>query len=367
MHMRRHVRIAVIVVTVVFMVVAWLCWTFSTNTRAHTDNPATVGSDTSAGVVSSPAINEAEPISDTSITSVNRENLGIELEPGFFAAPWKGKIADYEDLIATKVTEVPEPEEYTLQLKPISGQRYRYVAVMASSFASSADKPFMQMVHHTTLSTKLDNAGHLLVELEQDKPWALGAGSDMPTSPGSKKSLEAIVHDGDLYRVRSNGGGVEDRSLSFAAEDIEDQFIDFPKAIEHLRLGSSWTQERQGPAPSKVTYKIAGFADIGGITTAKIVTENRISLSGDIQQAVIGAANKGIAEISDMGDSRGLANIKKVMQSKVGEQATQNELVEHATIYVDITTGIVVRREVTVVAGSGPYQTTTRQVSQRVP
>lgn len=278
--------------------------------------------------------------SKASLPSLQLQMSKLDVKPELFTKPALQKWQNYRDTIDVAIRGIPPPQEYSLAFRPTAGQHYRYLGISSVSVGSN-DENLMHFVTDSEVATGLNEAGEVVLDVEKKSPWALRSGASIPDESLSPAStIQMISRGGNLYR-RSQGDETE--QVQYDEADRELFLFDLPENIAP-KMGETWTSQKKiGPLISKESHYFAGFADVGGVCTAKIVSDGILEVD--------------TAKMTAM-DTKGQFQVSALSGGDFRRQTTT---------YVSIDTGMVIRSEMRITASMGPVSTNTTAISQCLP
>jgi hypothetical protein len=270
--------------------------------------------------------------------------------PKNLADQWEPRKQSFEKLTEVKISDIPEPKEYSLRLDPKPGQRYRYIRITKTYSADlSNSKPGVWMCCDMGIEITRDENGQLLIEQHIEKPLALAAGSEMPAIVNPPPKQHFTARDGELYNINESDGNSAHVSETPATE--ADFVFVIPKDVQ-LKIGASWPFDRTNDAETKKgKYTLVGFSDVTGVRTAKFVSESESTITPAALSTMI-----------EKTKSKSKLPIGADLSARLSSALSAPHKVKR-TIYVEIGTGMSVRQEIE----STFNNLNTTEILQRIP
>ncbi len=241
------------------------------------------------------------------------------------AKGWQIKKRNYEKFTQVSISDIQEPEEYSLRLDPKPGKKYRYVRIGKSGGS--------WVLFDERIEIRRDQNGQLLIDYESEEPFAIAKGRKimLPPKALTPQGRHFVVRDGEIHMMNMGDGGTADFEMPPTVQDLA---IAFPEDAQP-QIGATWTFETKRDFEiHKGQYTLVGFAQVSGEKTAKLVSESEAYVAPADQDKVIektfslmGAPKPDDSIIKKI--KAGLSTPKKIKRD----------------IYIDISTGMTVRLE----------------------
>jgi hypothetical protein len=216
------------------------------------------------------------------------------------------------------------PKSFTLDFKPVAGKKYRFVFLM-SQMDDAANRPAMRGLVTGSVAIDRRADGRIVVEYGEEKR-RMAASSIWQEAKAEKNVL--VSQDRKLAATSGRDGSAPP-TLGGGDEGTSELItIDFPVG-KQLRVGARWAS--RSSLGASLSHEIVGFAEVAGRKTVKVKTFTDSPMGADAKQGMSASLPPDLAAL-----------LKRVAVK------------ETAISYVELETGLVVRRETEYDVGEYP-------------
>lgn len=258
------------------------------------------------------------------------------------------KLDEYNRLLDVEITEVEAPKQYSLQFTPQPNRNYRYVSISSTYSDVMGERRLVsQVIEECNVATKRSGQAELLIEQEFKKLWSIAFGADeSEVFPRSEPTLQLAVRGGDVYRARREGSGLNVEKSPVRGEARDRIAFDLPEEGKP-QIDKSWSSVTKSESfESTMNHTLVGFATVQGILTAMFVSEGEktLLLSPAFVKAAREASEAVARKMAERFSQRGIEVPEGLPPVDFSPPTIRNRI--KTTTYVELATGLVVRREI---------------------
>jgi hypothetical protein len=126
-----------------------------------------------------------------------------------------------------------------------------------------------------------------VIDQQVERPWGSAPSAKIPEIVArSPIQRQFVVRKGELFRIQQSTPDAQAGEVPVGIGESQLFNLDLPKEGV-ARVGESWTTTGQSSQQRTVfTHTLAGFADVGGVATAKIISIGGRTLTGSSVQGL---------------------------------------------------------------------------------